>query len=555
MPMRKLFVQVASLLIATLLTISILPQIAAGRPTARQDGGPVPVTTAVGEPPRPTVQMPIGLPAPAAPTPPQNADNPPSAPIVATILPDLPNMAPTASADGSQDAPPPGQDSDPNASQTIPGIPGDGRAPSRLLPCHAAPRLNNPPRFMTLPFPTDPRMEVFHGWLYTHNRHPQCGIDFGMRNEVGALTGFPVLAVADGEACGDLDGAHGGGCVSGFGHRVLIRHEVEGRIYYTYYGHLETIEPDIPIGSRSRTVSVKRGQIIGFAGDTGTYGGSIHLHFGIAAPSFGWYDPYDLWTVSAVYPDPLGRNAFLSGPNYFWTTNPPSSAVRPNIVGPPEASEPVRIITAGRIDVAAWTQIRGRQTGTVEIWINGERRAAVPYGPSALGEDSTFRWEWDTSRERNGPHTIRLRAVPEDSTETATFAATDAEEATFLIAVQNPVGYVSNPRPAGMIAGTLPITGWVTVEESTISAIEIWIDGEKRGQAAYGLPYPPANGNYGFAWEWDTTNELDGLHTIIVKAFAENGGSAELRSAYDIQQRYLVVTTDNNPPGQEWVIR
>lgn len=554
MSTRKIFIGTAGFLTLVLFTLSVLPQMVAGEPVSRQEGQPAPVTTsaaATAAPVAPTMPMPVGLPATTAPQP--DVDSP-SAPIVSTVLPELPLDALPDNPVAPTPPPGPTEEQRTNPGADLPGIPGDGRPPTRLLPCYAAPRLVNPPRFLTLPFPTDRRMEVFHGWLYTHNRHPQCGIDFGMRNEKDQLVGFPILAAADGEACADRDDTSGG-CVRGFGDRVLIRHEVDGAVYYTYYGHLATIEPDIPIGSRSKTVHVKRGQVIGFAGDTGTFGGSIHLHFGIAAPSFGWYDPYDLWNVSAIYPDPMGVNSYLSGPNYFWTTNPPSSAVHPNVVGQPEASEPAHIITAGRMNVAAWTQILGRQTGTVEIWINGERRAEVVYGPSSRGEDSTFEWLWDTTRERNGPHTIRLKAKPEDSQEKAQFTATRSDEATFLIAVANPVGYVSNPRPAAIVEGTLPITGWVIVDQSKISAVEIWIDGEKRGDAVYGLPYTPENGNYGFLWEWDTRSELDGLHTIIVKVFAENGGSAELRSAYDIQQRYLVVSTENQSPGSEWVIR
>jgi hypothetical protein len=397
-------------------------------------------------------------------------------------------------------------------------------------------------------------MQVFHGWRYTHNNQPQCGIDFGKRDAAGWLQSFPVLAVADGEACADRDDTSGR-CVRGFGDRVLIRHTIDGETYYTYYGHLTQIDPAIPIGNRGETVRVRRGQVIGYASDTGTYGGSIHLHFGIAAPNFGWYDPYDLWGKAVLYPDPAGLNGLLSGSNYFWTTNPPSAAPRLDMVGGPQASVPADAIAAGNMDVSAWTEIAGRTSGVVEIWINGERRGEAEFGPRIEGDTSTFEWQWDTSQERNGPHRVRLIAYAEDSRETPLLTATEAQEANFLITIQNPRGFVEHPAPEDSVTGQVPIRGWALAEESEISAIEIWIDGEKRGEAAHSLPHEGAGGNYGFAWEWDTTRERDGPHRLVVRAVAANGGYKELPPAEDAQAAGLRVSVRNSEYIPRWTIR
>jgi hypothetical protein len=414
--------------------------------------------------------------------------------------------------------------------------------------------MDNPPRFLSLPFPADPQMEVFHGWRYTHNRQVQCGIDYGKRDASGRLMQFPVLASADGEACADLDGSHYGGCVSGFGHRVLIKHTIDGQTFYTYYGHLESIASEIPIGSRSNTVRVQRGQIIGIGGDTGTYGGSIHLHYGIASPNFGWYDPYDLWTTAHVYPDPFGLNGHLSGPDYFWLTNPPTVGSAP--VGNVEASLPADALTAGMIDLSEWTHILGRESGVVEIWIDGEKRGEAYFGPVPGGGNiSSFTWEWDTTRERNGPHQVRLKAFGEDSRVEPKFSVTEAQEASFLITVQNPIGYVNSPLNGALARATIPITGWATVQDSTISEVEIWIDGEKRGSAAYGLSHQQAGGDYGFYWEWDTSNEPDGPRTLIVKAIAANGGSRELPSVRNIEQTHILVDIRNRASVHRWTVR
>lgn len=528
----------------------LLPHLAAGQP-ARQAENTAP-RQALNEPTLPPIRLSTAVPPDSEPAPDPN----PIAPIATTLPQQQPAQEPTP-------VPPPDE---PPFEPTLPALPlppeadegdsDDAPRPSRPVGvrCNAAPRLENPPRFLSLPFPIDPQMEVFHGWQYTHNKQPQCGIDFGRRDERGALMGFPVLASADGEACADRDDT-GSGCVSGFGDRVLIRHQVEGQTYYTYYGHLESISPNIPIGSRSETVRVRRGEVIGYAGDTGTFGGSIHLHYGIANPSFGWYDPYDLWTTAHIYPNPTGSNGLLSGPNFFWTTNPPTTEGVLAGIGGPQASLPADTIAAGAMNVAEWTAILGRQTGVVEIWIDGELRGEADFGPVPGGSNSSFRWEWDTTRERNGPHRVVLRAFGEDSSLEPRLSVTDTQEASFLVTIQNPRGYVIQPEPAATVVGTLPISGWVTVEESSISAVEIWINGSKRAEAAYGLPHSSAGGDYGFVWNWDTTQERDGTYDIIVKAFAANGGNKELPSVVDIRQTVHTVRVQNGSPFPRWSIR
>jgi hypothetical protein len=93
------------------------------------------------------------------------------------------------------------------------------------------------------------------------------------------------------------------------------------------------------------------------------------------------------------------------------------------------------------------------------------------------------------------------------------------------------------------------------VEESSISEVEIWIDGTKRGTATYGLPHAGAGGDFGFAWDWDTSGEADGMHTVIVKAFALNGGSRELPWVYNVEQTTLMVETKNWASVHKWVVR
>jgi murein DD-endopeptidase MepM/ murein hydrolase activator NlpD len=176
---------------------------------------------------------------------------------------------------------------------------------------------------LTLPFPSETNMKVQQGWWYTvplppgcrGNSSLHCGIDY----IDGTIDGsdwrhFAVLAAADGEACAN--------CKTGPGNKVVIRHDLgNGVILYTYYGHLDWINPAIPSGDPNKTVHVTRGEEIGTAGNTGTT--SVHLHFGLTPPDFSWVDPYDLYATRDKYPDPNGTNGLKSGPNNYWTANPP----------------------------------------------------------------------------------------------------------------------------------------------------------------------------------------------------------------------------------------
>jgi len=174
-------------------------------------------------------------------------------------------------------------------------------------------------KFLTLPFPPDSEMRIQQGWRYTWESTPtHKGIDYikGSLDNSATWRSFPVVAAADGEACGN--------CVNGPGNKVWIRHTVGGLIYYTYYGHLSSIDNQIPRGSLNDTVHVQRGQVIGYAGDTGTTQGWVHLHFQLKNADNVPVDPYDLRDQRSSYPDPNGTNGRHSGANHYWTTNPPS---------------------------------------------------------------------------------------------------------------------------------------------------------------------------------------------------------------------------------------
>lgn len=427
------------------------------------------------------------------------------------------------------------------------------------------------PKFMTLPFAADPYMVLLQGWFYDSGGL-QSGIDYFRYDENERFTSFPILAAADGYACGQWDPnvgfVHtGGGCVAGYGHRVLIRHEVEGHTYYTYYGHLETIDSAIPLGDRSDTAFVERGQFLGYAGNTGTGGSPIHLHFGIFDEYLGWYDPYDIRATHEVYPDPNRTNRLRSGFNDFWMTNPPSypdefymnddTFLRPGLeqfwnpefpsytLPEDETWEPLGAVLAprhnssvsGTIQVRGWAVDESTSVNAIEIWVDDELHRTADYGlfSEEAGGDYGFNLDWDTTSEANGVHTLQVRAVAEDGSRALLPVQGESARNRLVVNVQNLRGVIESPAPEAVVSERVMISGWARTENSHISKVEIWIDGEPRGVATYGQPREDIGGNYGFQWEWDTTREEQGMHTVQVRAVAFNG------------ERTLLVSRGANP--------
>jgi len=187
------------------------------------------------------------------------------------------------------------------------------------------------PKFLTLPFRNP---DIVVGWIfdpddqiYTEGGH--FGIDF--INDLTMWESFYVTAAADGEAFWaeekDTEGKY-----KGWGRYVYIKHnekDTNGRNYYTLYAHLESVNPNIPKEGEG-TYSVRRGEIIGKAGDTGAPAGLIHLHFEVhKGDARSWnersnrIDPYDLnQDIMSYYGE--GATSIRCGTNYLWTTDPPS---------------------------------------------------------------------------------------------------------------------------------------------------------------------------------------------------------------------------------------
>lgn len=198
-------------------------------------------------------------------------------------------------------------------------------------------------KFLSLPLKQGTTFKITEGWLYSpqersiHGRKKHYGIDFASER------GSPVLAAADGYAISSyhtkVSGKWRGKLIGlGLGHFVQIWHP-EYKVF-TCYGHLSKIEKRIPYFKPVQTYEgayvswqptiyepieklvkkskfVKRGEVIGYMGDSGLCWGysespvhrpnpnkypswdEVHLHFEVyqrdkEGRKVKWFDPFGL---------------------------------------------------------------------------------------------------------------------------------------------------------------------------------------------------------------------------------------------------------------------
>jgi hypothetical protein len=197
-------------------------------------------------------------------------------------------------------------------------------------PTGAQPAQQGTTPFLTLPFEPSPSMNVLSGWYYSGSGGFHGGIDYihGKPTTGRGWQTFRIIASADGEACGN--------CSSRQGNAVWIKHKINGVTYYTYYGHLASISTDIPLGSQSRTITVKRGQFLGMAGDTGSGKGAIHLHYGLYTAGSQPIDPYGVGKLREAYPAPHSGQPGIG----WFLAQMPADAVPSTGGTQPPANEP-----------------------------------------------------------------------------------------------------------------------------------------------------------------------------------------------------------------------
>lgn len=171
-------------------------------------------------------------------------------------------------------------------------------------------------RFLALPLEANSQMKIQQGWIYRNGGEHQA-VDYikGQLDDSSTWQSFPVLAAAAGEACLNPPNSQGDA--------VFIRHRVDRRTYYTYYGHLRQTATAIPECSSGERINVGQGQRIGEAGATGLADQRlVHLHFEVKDMNDNPIDPYDIYARRSEYPDILFKNGRVCGPRTLWVNCP-----------------------------------------------------------------------------------------------------------------------------------------------------------------------------------------------------------------------------------------
>jgi murein DD-endopeptidase MepM/ murein hydrolase activator NlpD len=261
------------------------------------------------------------------------------------------------------------------------------------------------PKFLTLPFAGPPgKVSIQRAW-WTINRDTgrfdllHHGIDYvyGKRDAVSTWQMFDALAAAPGDACAAKQSQ--GGCFDSgeiMGNRVLIKHKVDGKVYYTFYNHLDSIARNIPLNNIRDTVHVDQGDKIGVVGESNSPG-FIHLHWELLDENLKPIDPYGIKGITDEYPDPKGKNGNRSGKNNYFTTNPPTvfGAVLNPTPGPsdgplpsgagesPGATEPAQSLDPGETPAPGESAGTGASPGASQIAVVGTPRPGASGSPTA----------------------------------------------------------------------------------------------------------------------------------------------------------------------------
>ena len=96
------------------------------------------------------------------------------------------------------------------------------------------------------------------------------GVDIGKTHEDKASGASPNIVAANSGVIIGVTYSN-----AGYGNHILIKHNVNGKIYVTLYAHLASFAPGVQVGA-----TVTAGQNLGVMGTTGESTG-VHLHYGI----------------------------------------------------------------------------------------------------------------------------------------------------------------------------------------------------------------------------------------------------------------------------------
>jgi len=205
-----------------------------------------------------------------------------------------------------------------------------------------------------------------------------------------------------------------------------------------------------------------------------------------------------------------------------------STSATQTLTVPAPAPPPAPTVTLPLADgqtLAGTVHVVAEATGKparVEFSVDGRLRHVERSAP--------YEFDWDTTREADGAHTLQAKAVSDAGSGTASATVTVANRPVEPEPVPQPPTPESPPPPEpsavpafavqSSLADGATVTGTVRIEATVTGEarrVEVWVDGRRRA-IDYGAPW---------AFDWDTTRFADGRHTVVLRARARDGSTVE----------------------------
>ena len=192
--------------------------------------------------------------------------------------------------------------------------------------------------------------------------------------------------------------------------------------------------------------------------------------------------------------------------------------------------EPGEGTFSGLVPIRGWAAVDGSTIAPVEVWVDGIYQGDAVYGGARAdaGGNYGFNWEWDASAVAPGAHNVQARAVAATGQSHWLSLASGVSPPVTITVQALPAGEVTFPAPQESLSGTVRVSGSVTVADSEIDRVELYLDDRFQGNATYGTLEDDR-----FYWDWDTTRAGSGPHTLRVRAIAASGAARRLPAATD----------------------
>ncbi|QAT41036.1 Ig-like domain-containing protein [Clostridium sp. JN-9] len=194
--------------------------------------------------------------------------------------------------------------------------------------------------------------------------------------------------------------------------------------------------------------------------------------------------------------------------------------------------------------------VDGKNMGTAAIGLSRPDVAAA-YPGYTNGSQSGYTYTLSTSGILGGTHKVTVKAMGNDGS----FISKDMS-----ISVQKPVPLMSMDEPAygQSITSSATVRGWA-LNPSGVKKVDILVDGQNMGTAAIGLSRPDVAAAYpgytngsqsGYIYTLSTANLQAGSHSLVVKAFGNDGTFTSRDMSISVQKPVPLMSIDEPAYGQ-----